>query len=79
MSDKDYLDGARAAQYYYHSQAYGSLTRYVKAEDAMRLFWPPVEESMMQVQTPLPKPRRDWIKGFKEEQVNILNELENES
>lgn len=74
MSDKDYLQGVRAAQVYYHSQGYRGYTRTVRAEDAIKLFLPPVNEMMTQIQTPLPKPRKDWIKGFKEEQTAILAE-----
>ena len=72
MSDKDYLQGVRAAQAYYNSQGYGALTRHVRAEDAIKLFLPPVAEMMVQYVAPLPKPRKDWIRGFKEEQANII-------
>ena len=79
MSNEHYLEGVRAAQSYYRSQGYGGFTRYVRAEDAIKLFWPPVEEYLTQVSSPLPKPRKDWIKGFKEEQSAILAELENDT
>lgn len=76
MNNEDYLNGVRAAQIFYNSAMYAGLTRDIKAEDAIRLFLPPVEEYLTQVSSPLPKPRQDWIRGFKEEQAAILAELE---
>lgn len=75
MADQDYKDGARAAIEFYNSVHFVWVVKPVLPEDAMRLFLPPVEQQMMQVQTPMPKPRKDWLKGFKEEQENILREL----
>jgi len=72
MANEHYLEGVRACQAYYCSQGFSNLTRQVRAEDAIRLFLPPVAEQMTPISSPLPKPRRDWIKGFKEEQINIL-------
>ena len=79
MSDEDYLAGVRAAQNYYHSQGFSSYTRNVRAEDAIKLYLPPVKEMLTQISSPLPKPRKDWIKGFKEEQANILAEIQKEN
>jgi len=76
MSNEHYLEGVRAAQSYYRSQGFGGFTRNVRAEDAIKLFLPPVAEMMTQISMPLPKPRKDWIKGFTEEQSNILSEME---
>lgn len=76
MSNEHYLEGVRAAQGYYGSHCHG-FSMNIKAEDAIRIYWPPVEEQMVQYQSPLPKPRKDWIRGFKEEQAVILAELEN--
>ena len=75
MSNEHYLQGVRDAQCYYRSQGFGGFTRNVRAEDAIKLFLPPVKEMMTQISTPLPKPRKDWIRGFKEEQSSILAEL----
>lgn len=72
MSNDDYIAGAHAAQSYYRSHGYGYI-KDVRAEDAIKLFLPNVTEYMTQVSSPLPKPRQNWIKGFKEEQRNILN------
>lgn len=74
MSDINYLEGVRAAQSYYKSHGYGYIKN-IRAEDAIKLFLPPVKEMMSQISTPLPKPRKDWIKGFKEEQAAILAEM----
>ena len=76
MSNEDYLQGVRDCQNYYHGQGFAGYTRNVRAEDAIKLFLPPVQEYLTQVSSPLPKPRRDWIKGFKEEQAAILSERE---
>jgi len=57
--------GQRDCRAYYNSQAYAGLTRFVKAEEAIKLFWPPVDEMQIMVSTPLPKPRQKWIAGFK--------------
>ena len=75
MSNEHYLEGVRAAQSYYTSQGFAGYTRHIRAEDAARLYLPPLTEQMIMVSTPLPKPRRDWLRGFKEEQTNILAEL----
>ena len=72
MSNENYLEGVRAAQSYYRSQGFGGFSRNVRAEDAIKLFLPPVTEALVQYVAPMPKPRKDWIKGFKEEQANIL-------
>ena len=79
MSNEHYLEGVRAAQSFYRSRYYGGFDRNIKAEDAIKFFWPPVEESLIQYTAPIPKPRKDWIKGFKEEQAAILAELENDT
>lgn len=73
MSNEDYLNGVRAAQSYYKANCYG-YSKHARAEDVMRLHWPPVDEQMVQFSTPLPRPRQDWIRGFKEEQAAILAE-----
>ena len=75
MSDKDKSEGVRAAQCYYNGQGFGGFTRQVRAEDAIKLFLPPVTEALVQYVAPMPKHRKDWIKGFKEEQATILAEV----
>ena len=74
MSNEHYFDGIRAAQNYHKYHGYGYIKN-IRAEDAIKLFLPPVNEMLTQISTPLPKPRKDWIKGFKEEQFNILQEI----
>ena len=74
MSNEHYLEGVRAAQSYYNGQGYQGYTRNVRAEDAIKLFLPPVVEALVQYVTPMPEPRKDWMKGFKEEQAAILAE-----
>lgn len=66
-----YQEGRSAARAYYSSQGYASYTRFVKAEDAMKLFLPPVTEHLSQVSSPLPKSRQAWINGFSAEQEII--------
>jgi len=60
--------GYQAAKTYYTSQFHASYTRHVRAEDAAKLFLPPVAEMLVQMETPLPKPRQEWIAGFKQYQ-----------
>lgn len=69
---KFYMQGVRAAQSYYASHSHG-FDRHVRAEDVIKMYMPPVEEYLTQVSSPMPKPRKDWIKGFEEEQAAILD------
>ncbi len=69
-----YQEGRKAAKAYYTSQGFFGFTRFVKAEDAIRLFLPPVEEALVQISTPLPKKRQAWVKGFKDQQKELINE-----
>jgi len=70
--------GEEAYKVYRESQAYAGLSRNIKPEDAIKLFFPNVEESMMQVSSPLPKNRRDWITGWKAAAKEELKELKRE-
>lgn len=72
MPSESYIQGRQSCVFYYNSQGYASLTRYVRPEDAIKLFLPSPPESMTQVATPLPKARQDWIKGFRDQQAEIL-------
>ena len=75
MNNNDhYLQGVRAAQAIYKSVHYGWITKPMNPRDAMRLFWPPVDEQLVQFQTPLPPDRQAWLKGFEEEQTAIIEE-----
>lgn len=49
---------------YKASRAYQQFNKDARAEDVMRLFWPPEREDMLQVTRPMSKQRRDWIAGF---------------
>lgn len=46
------------------SPQFAQFSRATAVRDIMRLFLPPVPEDAMQVSCPLPKPYRDWIRGF---------------
>jgi len=61
--------GAYDANAFYTWRAYASLPRDIRAEEAIKLFLPPVTETMVQYVAPMPKDRKDWIKGFKQEQI----------
>ena len=75
QEEENYFEqGQRAARGYYKSQAMAGLTRYIKPEEAIKLFWPNAEETLMMVSTPMPKPRQKWISGFRKEQMVILAE-----
>jgi len=69
---KMYKQGQKDARTYYGGQAFSSFTRNVRAEDAIKLFFPPVKEMMTQISMPLPIDRKEWLKGFKEQQATIL-------
>ena len=71
MSDADYEKGKQAAVSYYGSQGFAGYTRNIRPEDAIKLYIKPVNEMNVQMPTPLPKPRADWIKGFREQQTEI--------
>lgn len=75
MSDKDYLEGVRAAQEFYNCVHFAWVSKPIKPEDAVKFFLPGVEEMKIEMVMPLPKPRQQWLEGFKEEQENILREL----
>lgn len=72
MVDQNYFkQGQVDCKNYYTSPAYAGLTRFIKAEDAIKIFWPPVDEMNTQIAMPLPKPRQKWMAGFKNEQTVI--------
>ena len=55
MSDEEinyYEQGREQCRVYYNSQAYAGLTRAIKAEDAIKLFWPNVDEMQIMVSMP---------------------------
>lgn len=66
-----YEQGREACRVYYKSQAFAGLTRNITAEEAVKLFWPNVDEQHIMVAMPLPKPRQKWIAGFKKEQSEM--------
>ena len=68
MSD-NYEKGKQDAIAYYSSQAFGGYTRNITPENAIKLFMEPVDEMNVQMPMPLPKPRQDWIRGFREQQL----------
>ena len=75
MAATDYFkQGQRDARSYHASQAFTGLSRFLQAEAAMKLYWPPVEESMVMFSSPLPSPRQKWLAGFRQERLTILAE-----
>lgn len=71
----DYFEqGRQDARAYFESRSYSGLSEFIQAEEAIKLFWPPVEESMMLVSMPFPKPRQKWLAGFRQERVTIRAE-----
>ena len=78
MSKKEenyFEQGQKDCRILYTSQAYSSLSlKQMTAERAMVIFWPPVEEQLVQMVMPLPKPRQKWLAGFKKEQPIIMAE-----
>jgi len=68
--------GRECCKGYYTSQAYAGLTRNITAELAIRMYLPPIEESLVQVAMPMPKDRQKWLAGFKKEQLEYLKSKE---
>ena len=60
----DYEEGQYCAECYFNSKVFASFIRDITGADAIKLYRPPVTESLMMVSTPMPKDRADWIKGF---------------
>jgi hypothetical protein len=77
MTDNiDYFKkGQQDCRLYYQSQAYSSYTKSPRPEDAMRLFFPPENEMLSQMEMPRPKPKQKWLAGFKKEQIIIQAEM----
>lgn len=71
-----YEQGQQDCRAYYESQGFAALSRTIRPEDAMRLFWPPVNEQLMMVSTPMPKDRAKWMVGFKAERTAIIQKME---
>lgn len=75
MNEQMYDEGCAACYAYYKSQAYTSLSKHIKPEDAAKLFLPAEEETLMQVSTPMPLARRSWVQGFADTQFQLLKEV----
>ena len=60
---------------YYNSPMFGGFVKPIRPEDAMRQFWPPVEEQLVQMVTPLPADRQAWLHGWKLEYTAMLQDL----
>ena len=76
-NEENYFEqGREDCKKYYESQAFAGLTRNVVPEQAIKLFWPPVEEQLVQMVMPMPKPRQKWIAGFRKEQTEMFAKLE---
>jgi len=58
--------GKQDRQAWDNSPQYAQFDRATPVRDIMRLFLPPVPEDTMQVARPLPKPYREWLRGFNE-------------
>lgn len=65
-----YEEGRQARQNFLKSKGHGGVFRNISGKDAIKLFFPNVRESLMQVSTPLPTDRADWIKGWDDEMRN---------
>ena len=70
-----YKEGMKAAIQLYGSKHYQYISKPVRPEDAMKVFLPPIPQTLMQIPTPVPADREQWLRGFREEQETILEEL----
>ena len=69
-NENHFEQGVEACKQYYTSPNFAGFIRNITPELAMGLFLPPVEEQLVQMVMPLPKPRQKWLAGFKKEQHN---------
>jgi len=60
---------------YYNSTHWSNLVKPIRPQDAMKLFWAPLKESLTQMETPLPADRQAWLKGWKLEFTTLLQDL----
>lgn len=66
----DYEDGYKAYNIFINSSSFAFIDRNIYANDAAKLFLPPVNEINMGMASPLPKDRQDWINGFNDARKN---------
>lgn len=79
MDSENYFErGKQNCREYFNSQAFAGLTRDIRAEEAIKIFWPPADEQLIQVSMPIPKPRQKWIAGFKKAQKERQQEVSDE-
>ena len=69
MSAEDFVAGRRARRAFVTSVLYAAYDNALPPEEAMKLFLPPVSESLVQIARPLPQDRQDWIRGWEEERA----------
>lgn len=67
----DYLCGRDAYHAWTNSPYFAGYDHSIPARDVMRIFLPPVPESMTQMAQPLPKSYREWIRGFEDAKNGI--------
>ena len=72
MHTETYDSGRRAFHALVTSRQFAPFSPSIPAEEAVQLFLPRLPEAFMQVATPLPKGRQDWLRGFTDAQKEYL-------
>lgn len=73
LHEETFESGVQCAKQFYTQKIYAQFDYEIKPELAAKIFLPNVEETMIEMQMPLPKGRQEWLRGFKQEQERILS------
>jgi hypothetical protein len=77
LLDPQYVDGAYCYRIAIQSKWFGYLYD-VPGDIAMKVFWPPLYQANLQIQTPADPIRANWIADWNAEQRRVLQDLEHE-
>lgn len=69
----NYEEGRKARKGYVVSQHYAGLSNNITPDTAMKIFLPPIINDKMEIQRPLPKDRKEWVRGWNDEVAEELN------
>jgi len=75
LKPEDVQHGRADCAAYYNSYSLSGLVKPIRPDDAMKLFWPPIQENLTQMVTPLPADRQAWLHGWKVEYAAMLQDI----
>ncbi len=64
-----YEQGRSDRKAFVTSQGFSSISRTIRGEDALLIFFPNVQQDLMQVARPMPPDRKEWLKGWDDEKT----------